>query len=799
VKAANWLIPLGAAASLGVLVWLVPAHNIFARLYQPRVTRQEAIVAAGKLAREYGVDTSTWTWAVTTGTDGGQREAIAAFPNSPVLRSLNPFSLRALATARSGEMVLVQLGPSGRPIGYQHRKTAAPHPGAASAAPAPELLQRELNRYAGPNSAAFTPTTTAVASQEGLRTVWEWVDPDTPGILAHFELVTRQGSILRTAYTTEIAFRLMAGHRRPQQLITGAAIGSVIAIGSLIAFLGIWNFFSRMTTRMDHIRFGLPFCVVAAAPILANWLSGGVANQAAFAPLDLGSSPSTVLLGSFTGSVLIMLGIALLLASGYALLPDQAKPRWIALRLISQRNLFARQVGRELVLGLLGGIAICGLFFLPAAAPGLVREYARVSAPSFLVDPVPAVTPLGGLISGADFLALFCFLLPWLQARSWPRWIGVTAFAVLGALAIAAIRQPFPRDVAANLIASALALAALTAIYHATGVLAIWFAAVGMMAALQASTQFVCGTAAFTAQATHTTVLWSLFLLTATLIWRFGVQADEQAVIESMQPSGKSISRSDRDRLLAEFTVARRAQEGMLPLEPPTIPAYSVAAACEPAREVGGDLYDFLAFPGGEWGICVADVSGKGVPAALYMTLTKGMLVSAASRPADLPLIASRMNRFLAEAGRRRTFVTMSLGVLDAATGVFQHIRAGHNPPLLYTSRNRECRYLMPKGIGLGITASSAFERNLEVEEIRLVPGDVLVLYSDGLTECMNSTRQLYGEDRLCDVLRRNAHLNALGIQDAILTGARAFRGAAEPHDDLTVVVLRAEARDSLG
>lgn len=319
-----------------------------------------------------------------------------------------------------------------------------------------------------------------------------------------------------------------------------------------------------------------------------------------------------------------------------------------------------------------------------------------------------------------------------------------------------------------------------------------------MLAVLQIATQYVCGAPAFTAQGNHAVVLWSVFLLAAALVWRFGAQADHAAVIDSMQPSGKSVSRSDRDRLLAEFSVARRAQEGMLPLEPPSIPGYSLAACCEPAREVGGDLYDFVAFPDNTWGLCVADVSGKGVPASLYMTLTKGMLVSAAARPPDLRLIASRMNRILAEAGRHRTFVTMSLGFLDAERGVFRHIRAGHNPPLLYTARDRQCRYLMPKGIGLGITAGPAFERNLEVEEIHLVPGDVLVLYSDGLTECMDSTRQLYGEDRLVNILRRNAHLNAIGIQDAILTDARSFRGAADAHDDLTIVVLRAEARDSL-
>ena len=797
MRRSNWIIPLAAAVSIGVLLWLVPAHDIHARLFQPRLTRHQAIATARSLTSQYGVDTSKWSWAVTTESRGDQTQALAVFPRSPVLQSLNPLSLRVLATAPSGDLVLTELSPAGRPTTFQYRRRAAQRP-TASIAPAPELLQRELIRYAGSNNSAFQLTSSGVASQEGLRTVWEWADPATKGILARFELVTRDGAIVRTAYTTEIAFRLMVRHRRQRQLASGTLIGGLIAIGSLVAFLAIWNFFGRMTMRMDHIRFGLALCLLAAAPILATWLRGDIANQAAFAPLDLGSSSATILLGSVTGSALILFGVALVLASGYALLPDRTKPRWVALRLVSQRNILVSAVGREVALGLLGGTAIAGLFYLPAAIPGLAKGFVQVGLPSFLVDSLPAVAPLSGLNFGADFLTLFCFFLPWLEARKWRGWIVATAFAIAGIVTLASLRQPFASDTAANLIACALVLAALMAIYRATGVLAIWFAAVGMHATLQAATQFVCGTPAFTAQAIQTTALWCGVLLLVSLVWRFGKSTDELAVIDSMQPSGKSISRSDRNRLLAEFTVARRAQEGMLPLEPPSIPAYSLAASCEPAREVGGDLYDFLAFPGGAWGLCVADVSGKGVPAALYMTLTKGMLVSAASRPADLPLIASRMNRFLAEAGRRRTFVTMSLGVLDAPSGIFRHIRAGHNPPLLYTAHDRQCRYLMPKGIGLGITAGPAFERNLEVQEIHLAPGDVLIFYSDGLTECMDSTRQLYGEDRLCDILRRNAHLNAVGIQDAILTDTRSFRGAADPHDDLTIVVLRAEARDSL-
>ncbi len=124
--------------------------------------------------------------------------------------------------------------------------------------------------------------------------------------------------------------------------------------------------------------------------------------------------------------------------------------------------------------------------------------------------------------------------------------------------------------------------------------------------------------------------------------------------------------RAEREKLQAEFSVARRAQQGMLPQAPPDIPGYSIAASCTPSLEVGGDLYDFLKLPDGRIGIGVADVSGKGVPAALYMTLTKGLLASVSKNNSELASVVEEVNRHLHGVTRKKVFVTMALGFLDA-------------------------------------------------------------------------------------------------------------------------------------
>ena len=252
-----------------------------------------------------------------------------------------------------------------------------------------------------------------------------------------------------------------------------------------------------------------------------------------------------------------------------------------------------------------------------------------------------------------------------------------------------------------------------------------------------------------------------------------------------------SANREELAQLKAQFQVARRAQEQMLPDKPPIVPGVEIAAVCQPAREVGGDLFDFLQLPNGRIGIVVADVSGKGVPAALYMTLTKGLLASVAETTSDPAEIVREVNRHLYVACKRKMFVTLLLGVVDPQSRTFAYVRAGHNPPVWRNGTNGETTLLGARGIGLGLTSGELFDRTLELEEIVLRPSDLLLLYSDGISEAMNEAREEYGETRLKDVASRADGMSAEKVKDLILADVRSFLGRTPPQDDQTLVVVR--------
>ncbi len=255
---------------------------------------------------------------------------------------------------------------------------------------------------------------------------------------------------------------------------------------------------------------------------------------------------------------------------------------------------------------------------------------------------------------------------------------------------------------------------------------------------------------------------------------------------------------AEKKRLEEELRIAHEIQMSLLPQGPLEMPGLSVTALCVPAREVGGDYYDFLPLGDHRLGVLIADVSGKGTSAALYMAELKGLMLSLGrihSSPRDL-LIAA--NRIIAEHLDSRTFITMTYGVVDLEAGTLTYARAGHTP-LIYVpgpaSRSTGARVLAPDGmvVGLKLDDGSTFERLLEEQTLVLHAGDLCVLFTDGVTEAMNAQDDCFGEARLSRIAEEHADLPPDQLRERVLREVAAFVGSAPQHDDMTMILLKVE------
>lgn len=280
-------------------------------------------------------------------------------------------------------------------------------------------------------------------------------------------------------------------------------------------------------------------------------------------------------------------------------------------------------------------------------------------------------------------------------------------------------------------------------------------------------------------------------------------EADDVAALETFAgQAALAISHADlfadaldRARLARELSLAREVQKRLFPQSLPVVDGLELAAAERPAREVGGDYYDVVRLHDACVGLLVADVSGKGAAAAFYMAEMKG-IVQAASRLTRAPSeLLVQANDALASSLSRGAFVSAAYAVVDADAGTVAVGRAGHCPPVLARDPARADggRWLLrPAGLALGLDRTGhAFRRVLREQTVHLVPGDVLVLYTDGLVEVRNPDGEEYGYERLADAIAALRARPADEIREALLDAHRVWADGADPADDLSLVVMR--------
>ena len=254
---------------------------------------------------------------------------------------------------------------------------------------------------------------------------------------------------------------------------------------------------------------------------------------------------------------------------------------------------------------------------------------------------------------------------------------------------------------------------------------------------------------------------------------------------------------AEKKRLEEELRIARDIQMSLLPQGPLRMPGLQMTAHCSPAREVGGDYYDFFAIDDRRVGILIADVSGKGTSAALYMAELKGLMLSLTqihTSPRELMVAA---NRIIADNLDARSFITMTYAVLDMGARTMTYARAGHTPLIHLTGRGlgRRARILIPDGMVLGLKfdRGEKFAACLEEVTLPLTAGDLFVLFTDGISEAMNADEDLFGENRLSTLIEDHAELPFDELRERILREVRDFTGELGPHDDMTLILLKVD------
>jgi serine phosphatase RsbU (regulator of sigma subunit) len=251
----------------------------------------------------------------------------------------------------------------------------------------------------------------------------------------------------------------------------------------------------------------------------------------------------------------------------------------------------------------------------------------------------------------------------------------------------------------------------------------------------------------------------------------------------------------EKKRLEEELRIARAIQMSLLPRGQIAVPGLSISALCVPAREVGGDYYDFFPLGDDRLGVLIADVSGKGTSAALYMAELKGLMLSLSRTcpsPRQLMLTA---NEIISENLDSRSFITMTYAVVDLAARTMTYARAGHTPLIYRRERDGDpcVEVFTPDGLvlGLRIDGGELFDRLLTEVTLPLDRGDLLLLFTDGISEAMNADSDLFGEARLARLVEEHGHLPADELRERILREIEAFVAGAPQHDDMTMILMK--------
>ncbi|HCN36963.1 MAG: SpoIIE family protein phosphatase [Ignavibacteria bacterium] len=244
-----------------------------------------------------------------------------------------------------------------------------------------------------------------------------------------------------------------------------------------------------------------------------------------------------------------------------------------------------------------------------------------------------------------------------------------------------------------------------------------------------------------------------------------------------------------KEKIEEEIKIARHIQDELKPKIEADINGLDISSYSQPAKMIGGDFYDILKIDENKILVVVADVSGKGIPAALNMSKIQAMLKFAAGVFKTPKELLTELNSLIYEKIDRKSFVTMIVALFDLESNKLKIARAGHNPAII--EQNNDFKILMSKGLGLGLESDKLFNTNLEELEIPFDKNQLFVFYSDGLTEAMNENKEEFSTNNLIEIIKQNKNFDSKTVVDKLVNSVKQFTGFAEQYDDITLVVVK--------
>lgn len=785
-----------------VLLWLFPRFDA-ASGWQQTLDRAQAAARARAIATRIGIDLNGWGMAVTTRRNRDNERWLKQHPRNAAA-SLTPVisSEVKFVEWKSGQQLSIRFASDGHLIGLTRSRleSVSNSPTAPEQALPAETIAALLDELTGDLSTQFAPVTQKQEDKDVTKYLRTWTSAEAAVFNA--EAAVQGGRLSNLSLKADFPASF---HQPPPARNRIGFIALVIVLVSLVVLtsLGalVYFFFGIVRKSIGALNVAFFFFALLGMLLLANGLGGLFEDMMGDVQSD--STPGALLVLIVPPLIFGLLNLAFALlglvywGGGLTLYAANKTGRPETLLALLRGRIFTRPVGQSLTAGLLLGPAIAALPYLVLVIPFLsdIRmDYENVHR--LFSSPAPALAALTSFVainSATTFLLflLFGFLVPWLEATLRRPLLTGLLTILIGTLLLGAISDYRPASFTATVITGFLLSLTCQQIYRRFDLLTLLLAGFSAAAVIRAAALLLQPAASLKSSGLLIIILLGLLSALAFAAATRGKELSAETQAALLPFRNQLEDQAERERLKAEFSVAQRAQQQMLPSETPQLTGFSIAALCRPSREVGGDLYDFIPLPEGKLGVVVADVSGKGVPASLYMTLTKGLMMSVAEEKSDPGDVLCEVNRHLYQACQRRMFVTLVFGVIDPATRTMTYARAGHNPPLWHKTSEQSALLLRPPGLGLGLNSGKSFDRILKVETIELQPHDVLFFYSDGITEAMNEHGEEYGEEKLMAVATRVDGLGADEILNLVLGDVSSFLGTVPPQDDQTLVVVR--------